>query len=414
MNKNTKLSKIIETGKKYNENETFPSNIDKVKLKIDIFNFCEKYKNCFITSKEFNYWKDSVKEDDKSSEIPEWMLSPILIFAFNKKDFTKELCDYLLEKNYKYIRSKNDVYPQRLTIEVEFEPVAHIQENNSYLEKHLTYQTIYGAKFNTNDFLMLPLIYYEYITPIFNYESWGRNVEIEEKTWEKYNIDQLNIVIPDYKNINADFSKVLKMILNENENDFLFSGLYSLTKLLEISYEGPITIFHKNPLEFLKRLNDLIPSLKVKEEESIFYFYNKKYFIYNSSDQLLLELYDLNFGFNYIRIGLENHTNYHGIILTLILKYLEEDSDNSKKYINLIKLIFAQKKMFLKKNNINSCLEKSIYQVFQDKIIGTNDTPFLKFKLLEWNKELDFFYRPDIKEDTTEEKQNNSTENVKE
>ena len=90
----------------------------------------------------------------------------------------------------------------------------------------------------------------------------------------------------------------------------------------------------------------------------------------------------------------------------MLIKYLESDLKDSKIYSNLISLIFINKEQYFKKHNIKSCLEKSIYQVFQDKIIGKRDTPFLKFKMLEWNKELDFIYRPDIKNETNQESEN--------
>ena len=407
MNKNNKLALIIESGKKFIANQEYPNNLDKVKIKMDILHFCAEKKNIFVTSKEFNFWKDTIKLDEENEEIPDWILSPLQIFTYDKVEFTKSICDYLFEKKYKYIRAKNDLYPQRFTLEVEFDIIAFIQENNSYLEKHLTYQNIYGSKFNTNNILILPIIYYEYITPKFNFETWTDNIKYEEEIWKNKNFNketELNL-----KNSKNTSQKLLKIILNENENDYLFSGAYSYYNLLDKEYNGPITIYHIEPIEFLNKLNQEIDDLEVKNEDAIYYFYNKKYFVYNKNGDLILELYDFEFGFNYIRLGLENHTNYHGIILSLLINYLESDKKKSKLYENMIMSIFHSKELFLKKNKIDSCLKKSKYQVFQDKIIGKNQTPFLRFKKLEWNKELDFFYRPDKKEETENKEENNST-----
>ena len=92
---------------------------------VDIFNniLDEKEKIRFLAGR-FAAKEAIIKATDKS-----YLFSKMEILS---KEFTKNLCNFLFEKNYKYIRSKNDLYPQRLTLEVEFEIVAYIQKNNNY------------------------------------------------------------------------------------------------------------------------------------------------------------------------------------------------------------------------------------------------------------------------------------------
>ena len=172
-------------------------------------------------------------------------------------------------------------------------------------------------------------------------------------------------------------------------------------------YSGDYLIFHKEPIAFLKKVNENIPKLEIKIVKSPYYFFNDSYDIY-SNNKKILTVYSLTYQFNYIQIGYHNHLNYQGLILITLLEMIKEGKVN----MNKIGFILELKNKFLKENNIKSELSyqgsrRNFFQILQSETIGTNMTPQLEFNMKSWNKELKGFYRPDLKEKEEEKNEEN-------
>ena len=105
---------------------------------------------------------------------------------------------------------------------------------------------------------------------------------------------------------------------------------------------------------------------------------------------------------NYIKLGYYNHLNYHGLLLFLLLDALKSPIKEYDEKCGNIGYLIKAKNIFCEKIGSNSVLNKNgkngvknVFAVLQNNMIGPHTTPFLEFKMKEFNKELTFFYRPD-------------------
>jgi hypothetical protein len=373
------------------------NEIDKesrINISREIFKFLSTKNNIFITNREFFTWNGDIHNAN-------WLSSPLDIYAENIREFTNELCDHLYLQKFKYVRSRLDFFPNITTVEVEFEIVCRVIKSNKYIESNGTYEKLYNVKINTNPFLILPYLYFEYITPKFSFESWKDNIQLEKNIWE-------SISITENFNINKNFTKdpelknLQKNILRklEDRNDYLMTGEYSLFTMLNIDESDiyyPINILCVNIEELIDIIRQEVSdkNITIRSKEVEFYFWEKEFEIF-VGDKPFINIMTLDYGFNFVKMNYLNHTNFHGILLYLIIKKLQSDDKNSDKYfMALIKLLIEGKS---KSNE----LEISKFQILTDKIIGPIESPFLKYKIKEWNRELDYAYRPDKKNEQCE------------
>ena len=399
----TQLEEIIKEGTLLNEAFDYPTKTQKLNLKIDCLHILSDQKDTFFMNRNFFDWNKKLVDSKITVEnYAEWLLDPLLIFCNQPEDTARFLAEELHKKKYKYVRARNDNYSSRLIIDVEFEIVAIINLNNKTIQKHSKNLELFGSNININGLIMLPIFLYDYITPKFNYEQWKDNLIIEPflwttmiKMWEKSVLSIPLLNLP--KNMEKISEKIFEAIKTEDEKDYVFTGFYtySLMTSPNVPYIGEYHIYHQNPMAFLKKINDRFIDIevKMKEEPQIYYFQSKQNMIYFNG-QLLLTIYELNYPINYIKLGVYNHVNYHGLLLFLLIDALKstlKDYDEKCSYIGyLVKTRNIFLKSIEKEPNV-----KNIFEVLQNNQIGPNTTPYLDFKIKEFRKELTFYYKPE-------------------
>lgn len=399
-----KLEDIIKTGTLENEKQNFPTNEDKINFKVSLLNYLKDIDNCFVMNLAFFEWKEKIQKVDVSKEYGEWLLEPLQVFCNNHQEVINQIATKFYEDGFNYVQVRNDIFEKRMILDVEFDQVAYFQENTKELGKLVKGYKLFESKVNLNPVLLMPIIYYQYITPRFSNSFWKKNLELEKYLWkditfEKYEFQAMNL---------ENSKKVYDLIKTEKNEDYLLSGNYTLSLLQEQEeYSGDYLIFHKEPITFLKKVNENIPKLEIKIVKSPYYFFNDSYDIY-SNNKKILTVYSLSYQFNYIQIGYHNHLNYQGLILMTLLEMIKEGKVN----MNKIGFILELKNKFLKENNIKSELShqgsrRNFFQILQSETIGTNMTPQLEFNMKSWNKELKGFYRPDLKEKEDEKNEEN-------
>lgn len=410
------LDAIIKEGQKINENNITPTVNEKLSIKVSILDILSNVnQDVFVMNRKLYQWKkqlelgeinlpDKVEQYNQFSEnVSGWLLEPLLIFCQNPEELAKKIADGLFEKKYKYVRARNDMYPTRIIVDVEFEIVAIINPLNKTITKHLQNVELFGANVNMNGLLMLPILLYDYITPRFNYEQWKDNLEIEPFLWKNMKSMWEKNTSPIEVKQNKESSTIFELIKSEKEEDYIFTGFYTyhmLTKPNE-KYKGQYNIYHKDPIEFLRRVKDTINNLKIKEEEITYYFQTLQYNILLDGE-IILTVCKLEFPMNYIKLGYYNHLNYHGLLLFLLLDALKSPIKEYEEKCGNIGYLIKAKNIFCEKIGSNSVLNKNgkngvknVFAVLQNNMIGPHITPFLEFKMKEFNKELTFFYRPD-------------------
>ena len=398
------LKNIIEEGTKIRDNSIYPTTSDKLNAKIAILQSISNTDSFVMNKKMFDWKKKLSKKEISISESPEnidWLLDPILIFCNEPEETAKLICNKLFEKDFKFIRARNDIFPSRIIIDIEFEPNAYLIPINKSISKHDDNLQLYGAKLNMNGELMLPILLYEYITPKFNYEEWKFNLELEPFLWTNLQDKWVKKgTKPISFSSNPISNKIFNLIKSEDEGSYLFTGNFTYFMMTNQTgeYNGDYHIYHRNPLEFLKKIYEFLPELKIKEETPIYYFQDKYcHLVYNNEH--VLSIYNLNFPLNFVRLGLYNHTNYHGLLLFLLIEAFKSPLKDYDDKISNIGYLIKSKNSYSGGHNFN---------ILQNNIIGPKTSPQLEFKIKEWNKELTFFYRPDI----TEEPETNENESA--
>lgn len=383
------LKLIIENGTKDNEKTITPTIDEKIKIKLDILSLLQQ-KDVFVMNKKFFDWKKKLVDKKESSEQPEWLLEPLTIYCNDPEELAKKICDFLLEKEYKFIRARRDIFPQRIIVEVEFEINSIICPINKSLSKHTDYLQFYGANINSNGELLLPIFLYEYITPKFNYENWKSNLELEPFLWGGLQQKWIKrgVSAPIYSNLDIS-KKMFELIKSEEEGSYLMTGYFTYFMMTNQKgeYNGNYHIYHREPLEFLKKIYEKIPELTIREDPPIYYFQNTHYYLKHNNDHILT-IYKLDYPMNFVRLGYYNHTNYHGLLLFLLLEGLKSTLKEYEHIVGQIGFLVKSKNSYTGGHN---------FDILQNNIIGPRTSPMLEFKLKEWNKELTdvFFYRPD-------------------
>ena len=424
-----KLDNIINEGQRLNDGTIVPTVNQRLALKVSILNVLSKLsKDIFVMNRQFFYWKqrlvsgeitlpDSVSQFAKgefNEKLTDWLLEPLLIFCNNPEEVAKAIADGLYEKKYKYVRARNDMYPTRLIVDVEFEIAAIINPTNKTISKHADNVELYGANVNMNCALMLPVMLYDYITPKFNYEQWKANLDIEpfmwmdiQRIWEK-GVSPLR-----YDMVDKDVQKrIFEVIKTEKEGDYLFTGYYSYHMFTnpQVEYKGPYHIYHKEPMRLLEKMQKEFEgvSLKLEEDEKVYYFQSKM-FVITLEGKPVLTILELDFPVNYVKLGFYNHTNFHGLLLFMLMDALKAPMKEYNERVGYIGYLMKAKNIYLGKiggdmlDGSGKSGVKNIFEVLQNNGIGPETNPFLDFKKKEFNRELTFFYRPDIEEKKEEE-----------
>lgn len=397
------LKVIIEEGKNINIKSIHPTIDDKLSSKIALLRLLDD-KDIFVMNKKLFDWKKRIEKKEivlsqspeDTEKIADWLLDPLLIFCSDLEETSKRICNKLFEQGFKYIRARNDIYPSRIIIDIEFEIAAILCNNNKSISKHSNDLVLYGANINVNGELMLPILLYEYITPKFNYVDWKSNLELEPFLWEgmKQKWVKKGVNHPIYSNI--DVSKdIFNLIKSEDEGAYLFTGYYTyfLMTNQKGEYNGDYHIYHREPMEFLKKIYEAYPDMKVREENPIYYFQNKSYYLLHNNEHVLT-VSQLEYPMNFTRLGFYNHTNYHGLLLFLLIEAFKFSLKDYDDKISHIGYLIKAKNNYKGGHNFN---------ILQNNIIGPRTSPALEFKIKEWNKDLTFFYRPDVSSEVVEE-----------
>ena len=373
-------------------------NIKKsdISIKIHILKFLSDKKDIFVTNKKLVELR-SLKT--KEFDLKEWLNQPLEIFCNDIDQMTRDICDYLYKQNVEYLQSREDYYKTRNLIDASFEIVAFIQKNREQFQKFITKEKLYGTITTSNPTIILPYLYYQYITPNINFQTWEENIEIEQNLWNLFFELNSGVVCENKKTKDSDFIKtkeeIIKILMNEKENTYLFTGEYTYEKLIDEKMgDNELDVFLENPLDFISRNKDKLEDLelKIEEKDSLYYFWNKEYRLLKNKE-VILNIIPLEYAINTIRIGYENHGNYHSVIFIFLLKFIENNGDF--RYINMIKNLIKHKNSFITKDNtVSSELNKSKFEILNDKTVGQNNVPLLNFKIRQWNREVKFMYKP--------------------
>lgn len=420
------LDEIIKEGTFINEGQIVPTINERLNLKVSILSIlAEMSQDIFVMNRKLFYWNkrlienditlpqtvEQLSNDEFTDKLADWLLDPLLIFCNNPEEVAKVIADKLHSKKYKYVRARNDMYPSRLIIDVEFDIAAILNPTNKTISKHAKNLELYGANINFNPTLILPIILYDYMTPKFNYEQWKDDLLIEPFLWEEMTESWEKCIMPmsvkSIENKEVSSNRIFDLIKTENENDYILTGFFTYLMLTNpsVPYTGEYHIYHKNPMQFLKKVNDEFTGIELmmKEDEKIYYFQSKQYVIHLNGE-IILTIYELDFPINFIKLGLYNHVNYHGLLLFLLMDALKSPLKEYEEKCCYIGYLIKTKNIFLKTVGLDSLLDnkgnsgvKNIFEVLQNNSIGPNTTPFLDFKKKEFNKELTFFYKPESK-----------------
>jgi len=407
----TLLEEIIKEGTSLNESQNYPTTTEKINIKIDALSILSTSKDTFRMNRKFFDWRKKLVDgeivvpnsNEFSETYAEWLLEPLLVFCNQPEDVARLLADELHKKKYRYVRARNDMYPSRLIVDVEFDIIAFINPTNKTIQKHAENLELFGANINTNGIILLPIFLYDYITPKFNYEQWKDDLLIEPFLWEPMIKSwEEKCVMPKpipalSKNEQEISSKIFEAIKTEPEGEYVFTGFYTYALMTSpnIPYYGEYHIYHENPKSFLKKLNDRFPGqeIRVKEEPQIYYYQSKQYVIYFNG-QVLLTIFELDFPINFIKLGLYNHVNYHGLLLFLLMDALKAPLKEYEEKTCYIGYLVKTRNIFLKSIQAEPNV-KNIFEILQNNQIGPNMTPFLDFKKKEYRKELTFYHKPE-------------------
>lgn len=364
----------------------------KLSVKRDVLSIVSKMKdNTFIMNLKMFDWKQKIvsgeitMSDDPSQA--EWLLEPLYVYCDDIEESARYITNELFRMKHSYVKARNDIYPDRLNVDVNFEVAVIVVKTNPTITKNVESVLLYGARLNYNGMLMIPILLYEYITPKFNYLTWKENLEIEPFLWkamiEKWNKHPDKIVYSPYTVATTDIHKsILSMIHKEADVSYIMTGYYTYHLMCGTEngpYQGDYHIYHEQPDEFIMRIRES-HEVDVQEEEPIFYFEKKAYKIYFNKT-LVLTIYHFNYSMNYIVYGGYKHVNYHGVLLFLCLEMLKTGKKGADDIGYLIKT----------KNHSKS----QKFEILQNICVGPRTTPQIDFKKKEWNHELNFIHRPD-------------------
>ena len=365
----------------------------KLSVKRDILSIVSKMKdNTFVMNLKMFDWKQKIisgeitMTDDPNQA--EWLLEPLYVYCDDIEDRARHIADELFQMKHPYVKARNDIYPDRLNVDVNFEVGVVVVKTNPTITKHVDSVLLYGAGLNFNGMIMVPILLYEYTTPKFNYLAWKENLEIEPFLWkamiEKWNKHPEKVVYSHYAAVaTTDIHKsILAMIHREADGSYIITGYYTYSLLCgseNSQYQGDYHIYHERPDDFIKKIREA-HDVDVKEEDPIFYFEKKSYKVYYNKT-LVLTIYHLDYAMNYIVCGGYKHVNYHGVLLFLCLEMLKSGKKGSDDIGYLIKM----------KNHSKS----QKFEILQNVCVGPRTTPHIEFKKKEWNHELNFIHRPD-------------------
>ena len=372
----------------------------KLSIKRDILSIVSKMKdNTFIMNLKMFDWKQKIVSgeitmtDDPSQA--EWLLEPLCVYCDDIEDSARHIANELFRMKHSYVKARNDIYSDRLNVDVNFEVAAIVIKTNPTITKHVDSVLLYGARLNFNGMLMVPILLYEYTTPKFNYLAWKENLEIEPFLWkaqiDKWNKHPDKVVYSSHTSSHTtDIHKsVLALIHREADGSYIMTGYYTYYLMCGAEngpYQGDYHVYHEKPEDFIGRIREA-HEVDVQEEEPIFYFERKAYRVYYNK-VLILTIYHFDYSMNYIVYSGYKHVNYHGVLLFLCLEMLRSGKKGSDDIGYLIKT----------RNNSKS----PKFEILQNVCVGPRTTPQIEFKKKEWNHELNFFHRPNKVEDDSD------------
>lgn len=383
----SEIDSIVKDGRVFSKKEIQT----KLSVKRDILSIVSKMKdNTFIMNLKMFDWKQKIVSgeitmtDDPNQA--EWLLEPLYVYCDNIEESARHIADELFRMKHPYVKARNDIYPDRLNVDVNFDVGIVVVKTNPIITKHVDSVLLYGARLNFNGMLMVPILLYEYITPKFNYFAWKENLEIEPFLWkaqiDKWNKHPDKIVYSPYAAISDIHKSVLILIHKETDGSYIMTGYYTYHLMCGVEngpYQGDYHIYHEKPDDFIKKIREA-HEVDVQEEEPIFYFEKKSYKIYYNNT-LVLTIYHLDYEMNYIMCGGYKHVNYHGVLLFLCLEMLKSGKKGADDIGYLIKT----------KNHSKS----PKFEILQNMCVGPRTTPYIEFKKKDWNRELNFIHRPD-------------------
>jgi len=383
----SEIDSIVKDGRVFSKKEIQT----KLSVKRDILSIVSKMKdNTFIMNLKMFDWKQKIVSgeitmtDDPSQA--EWLLEPLYVYCDDIEESARHIADELFRMKHPYVKARNDIYPDRLNVDVNFEVGVVVVKTNPIITKHVDSVLLYGARLNFNGMLMVPILLYEYMTPKFNYFAWKENLEIEPFLWkaqiDKWNKHPDKIVYSPYAAISDIHKSVLILIHKETDGSYIMTGYYTYHLMCGVEngpYQGDYHVYHEKPDDFIKKIREA-HEVDVQEEEPIFYFEKKSYKIYYNNT-LVLTIYHLDYEMNYIMCGGYKHVNYHGVLLFLCLEILKSGKKGADDIGYLIKT----------KNHSKS----PKFEILQNVCVGPRTKPYIEFKKKDWNRELNFIHRPD-------------------
>jgi uncharacterized ubiquitin-like protein YukD len=393
---NKHIEQVIEKSK---INET--DNNEMVKITSEILKFISnhsKSNEIFVTNKYFF-----------DNEQSKWLSNPIDVYCKFAEDLTKELCDNLYHQKFKYVRSRSDIVPNIILVESNFNNICRvIRLPESYDIKNLIEMSnnVRNVNIITKPYLSLSEIYLDFINPDLYRERWLTNLNIEKNIWSNFKIPEIKQIKTNSTQIKPNnYHAQLIGKLEECQEPYAITGEYTINNLLNkqvVMDSDSITLFVKNIDYFVEMCTQLFPLSEIEKVELDGFLHFWKRGIKISVDKTdIVTLYETDFSINITKMNLLNHTNFHGTLMYIFVKILE-NNDKERYYLELLNFLLRSKEEFLNKNKVNE-LDNHKYTIFNKEIMGKSNDFFLKCKIKEWNRENRFQYRPDKEEKEVEE-----------
>jgi len=373
------MEQIIEKGRKINDYKNEPNGNLIRECYNEIIMYLQKYRE-----KLFLLIDDNIKIDKEEFINHLFTLNKPIEYIYNgnnPQELMTELANYLFEKKFEYILTRESYIKKVYELEVEFFNVLKIYKYPLYYDFEKYENKYYNV--NTNLNINIEIKYFQNIFPKLYIDNWENNIKYEE--WFYRNLITLkDEKVPKFKGYNME--NIFKKLKKE-EFYYQLTG-FTQYNLLKGNDNNILHVLTNNAEYFL----ELFPTSEYNHLEFEVPFYFEKIIIIQKEGTPKAIIMINNYPITEIKQDGLKFTNFHGMLLNLsIVNYIFKGKINL-----LLQDIVKMRIKYLKSNN-QSGLEENLWNVFTiDKVNLPH--PFKVFKEKEWNNQLEntFFYKPHL------------------
>jgi len=292
-----------------------------------------------------------------------------------------ELADFLFDKDYRYIMTRESYIKKVYELEVEFITLLKLYKYPKYYNIEKIENKYFNI--NTNLNINMEIKYFQNIFPKLYIDNWDSNILYEE--WFFKNLATIKEEKPPkFKGYSME-----KMLKDLKKQDFYYQLTgFTQYNLLKGSTDNILQVLTNNPNYFL----ELYPTSEYNHLEFEVPFYFEKIIIIQKEGLPKAIIMINNYPITEVKQDGLRFTNFHGMLLNLsIVNYIFKG-----KIHLLIQDAIKMRIKYLKSNNLSG-LEENLWNVFTINKVNLPH-PFKVFKEKEWNHQLEntFFYKPHL------------------